>query len=370
MVLDQLPWVFLPYNQLNYIKIPVILIDPTADLAGANELLNEIDQNNFSWRPFCRSKSGGLARRISNYDFNRADYWQRGGNRAELVLFDCNRGFCRVQFGAVPKDDKGNLIVGTKALRQLINKIPIINDYVETDEKQNNYYRQEAKKFYRNPDEGGFLGIPTSATCYNDQELDHVWSLDVHWAFPSALAKILNDDRATEVLNELYLKRKTNDIIKSMGVAAIGTMCSDFTTNMGLGAKGALAKLRYQLLEFHAAKMKMLREQIEAQGGIILNMRIDSIKFIATHRLTIAGEGSELGRWSYEFEDCRYRQATTGKYEYIDNDGVYHAKVNGATVLDRFVARDQWTWGDIYRCGDPIGVKFNLLTRRFEELHG
>ena len=184
--------------------------------------------------------------------------------------------------------------------------------------------------------------------------------MDLHWAFPSALTKIIPSTE--EVIRDLYSKRKKGDIsIKAIGVAAIGAMCSEFTTNIGLGAKEALAKLRYKILEFHCNKLYYLINEIERQGGRILNLRTDSIKFIATKRLNLPGEGPGLGQWSYEFEDCTYRQFSTGKYEYFDNDGVYHPVVSGYTKLDAIRPRSEWQWGDINdpQLGEVVKAEFD-----------
>ena len=141
-------------------------------------------------------------------------------------------------------------------------------------------------------------------------------------------------------------KVKSGEIPKEEAVSAIGYMASDYCRYKG--AKMALAKLRYMVLTQVCYRILGYAEDIERQGGKILNFRTDSIKFRWKYvqlgpKLT--GEGD---LWDYEFKHCKYVQYSTGAYEYIDNDGKHHVVLNGICKLDAIKPdRSTWAWGEM-----------------------
>lgn len=360
---DKLRWSpVVSLRDLNYIRIPVNQINPFVEFELANDILEDL-KNKYKQGEFKRTPSGGLAKHVDNIMADQFEITQLSAASIEVLVFDVERGWTRIKFCNNFKTNDGQPIVGTKALRRLIELCPDIRDHVCLDEEENHYWRERARDFYQPYD--GFQGVPDSEL--NGKEFRNVYSLDFHWAFPSALASLIPSTE--EKLAELYAQRHTDKsgAIKALGVAAIGTMCSPFTTSIGLGAKEALAKLRYDILDTHNRRMRKLINEIERQGGLILNLRTDSIKFASGKRLMLPFEGDGLGKWSYEFEACRYRQASTGSYEYIDNEGKYHAVVCGLTKLDRVKPREEWEWGDIFHPDtEVLKIYFNWRTLKWE----
>lgn len=343
-------------SQINYIKIPVNQINPNAQFEEANELLREL-KSKYKIGTFLRTKSGGLAKNVKNIVDDQFEITSKSKASVEILVFDIKKGWTRIKFCNNYRTEDDKAICGTKALKKLIEYCPEIKDFICKDEEENHKWREEAKKFYR-PE--GFMGVREEY--HNGKTYEHVYSLDFHWAFPSALAALIPSTR--DKLEELYDKRKTDKtgMIKAMGNTAIGAMCSEWTLNIGLKSKEALAKLRYDILNLHNQRMQFMIKEIEKQGGIILNLRTDSIKFASPRPLILPYEGDGLGKWSYEFRNCRYRQRSTAAYEYIDNAGKYHAVISGLTNLDRIKPRDEWVWGDIF--GPQVEILMVRLNRR------
>ena len=358
----ELKWIKVHIKQLNYRYIPVNQLNPAKQLNESNELLKEL-KDNYVRGEFVHTNCGGLSRHVKNIiEHKKFEITQHSRASIEIIIYNIEKGWTRVKFCNDFRTNDDKAISGTKSLKKLIEYCPEIADYVCEDEEENHKWREEAKKFYT-PE--GFMGVREEF--YNNRELKHVYSLDFHWAFPSALATIIPSTR--DKLEELYDKRKTDKsgMIKAIGVAAIGTMCSVWTKNIGLKAEESLAKLRYEILNLHNQRMQFMIKEIKKQGGIILNLRTDSIKFASPRPLILPHEGDGLGKWSYEFRDCRYRQRSTAAYEYIDNEGKYHAVLSGSCKRDKTESREEWKWGDIYRPdASIIELQFNWRDLRWD----
>ena len=58
-------------------------------------------------------------------------------------------------------------------------------------------------------------------------------------------------------------------------------------------------------------------------------------------------EGEGLTQWSNDHTDCIIRFKSAGSYEYIENDK-YTPVVRGLTRLDKTLKRKDWKWGDVF----------------------
>lgn len=355
-------------SAVNYIEIPITKIDPCENIEEANQLLKYI-QNNYKEGKFIKTKSGGISKNAKN--MKSMFEMSRHNQMYEIILHDNKKGWARIQFRNIAKND--HEIYGTAALKELLKRAPKLKDYVCYDEKVNEYWHNQAKRFYNISlfGEQAFFGIPEEAEQFNGYELDHVWSLDIHSAFPAALAEVVPE--IYQSIQTLYEKRKKDPKAKAIMNLAIGTMTSKVTKMCGLKVERALSKVRFDTLQRHLQYVVHLKNKIIEQGGIPLNLRTDSIKFYwdKPYAPQLPGQGNNLGEWDYEFKDCKYRQISTGKYEYIDNSGKYHAVVNGKTKLDRIKPRDQWEWGDIMNKDTiELGWSYNALKNEFELKEG
>ena len=361
----QIKWTKQSSSAINFIKLPVTSFDPLKDgIEECNELVKYLESV-AEYKKFDRTKSGGIAKSIFNA-LNGMEF-QVGRSWIELLIH-IDGSWARVQFRSC-KDLNGEKeeVWGNTSLKQLIKICPEIKEFVSKDEEKNEEKHIEAKKYYNNAIcPIAFMGIPERAENVKGKELvDCVCSIDIHSAFPAALARVI--PRIRERINEMYNKRKDDPNIKQVLNLSIGTMTSTGTQRY-LGAKRALAGLRLDVLDDHAHLMNFLVKEIEKQGGVVINLRTDSIKFIwlKPFKPVLPGEGNGLGQWSYEFyKTPKYRQFSTGCYEYIDNAGAYHPVLNGYTSLDRIKPRSEWEWGDIKNSGKVITWSFDIINRRF-----
>lgn len=362
---SQIKWTKQSSSAINFIKLPVTSFDPLKDgIEECNELVKHLEKL-AEYKKFDRTKSGGIAKSV----FNALDgiEFQVGRSWVELLLHIKGQ-WARVQFrNCKGLNGETEEIWGNTSLKQLIKICPEIKEFVSKDEEKNEQHHLAAKKYYNNTIcPIAFMGIPERAESTKGKELNKcVCSIDIHSAFPAALARVIPEIR--ERIDEMYLKRKEDPNIKQILNLSIGTMTS-VGTQRYLGAKRALAELREKVLEDHAQVMHFLIEEIEKQGGVVINLRTDSIKFIWTKpfKPILPGEGDGLGQWSYEFYKApAYRQYSTGCYEYIDNAGVYHPVLNGYTTLDRIKPRSEWEWGDIKNSGKIVTWSFDIINRRF-----
>ena len=324
-------------------RIPITIIDPYENLSLANSIIEYLE-NNYKEDKFILTKAGFIKKTASNVGY-RWSIDMQGSSSVVEIMARLKEGFCRIQFRNKPLSKEAPMW-GSKALRTLYKYCPQIASKIELDEKQNEIWKFKAKSFYNGePGIDCFLGIPSGAEHFSGLELNNcVCSLDIHWAFPAALAVVMPETE--DALIELYKKRKQDETIKSIGTHAIGAMASDVTrriSQLGLVNK-SLAHLRYDILKQHMNKVAILTKELRKQGAIILNIRTDSIKFIWDKSLKprLPFEGSGLGEWSYDFyKIARYRQFSTGCYQYEDSEGKHYVILNGKTKLDKIKPRDE-----------------------------
>lgn len=291
--------------------------------------------NNYRRTKFKYTKSGAISTSPLN---NKYGYEVIHQERAGITITaNTKYGWIRLRFCTRAKDENGRPIIsGTQAFRTLLSRLPELRDEIGYDEMENLTYKMKSKDFYNIESGVGFLGVPESAASFNNKELNNlVCSLDVHSAFPAALAKVKPE--LLYELEQMYQDRKNNPVMKGVLNNSIGFFASELTQYHGMPSM-ALAKLRHKLLGEHQKLMATLAKEIEKQGGFIINWRIDSLKFIwnKPNKPVLNGEGKGLGEWEYEFfQSPRYIQSSTGHYQYIDNDGYLVHKQNGLSKVEK-----------------------------------
>ena len=333
--------------------IPQTSFNPLTQGELCQEILDEIRKKYKEFK-FIRTKKGFISKDLDNWD-----NWfelENKRNGIHIIIHDINEGWTKINMGVVQLNDdiQEKPVWGQEALSMWLKKLPQLKDEVSYDIEKNKKVKDFDKGWYNINDwPYAFQGIPEENLKYCNKNLDHVYSLDFHSAFPSALSRIRPD--MAPVIEDWYLKRKINPRIKEYLNKGIGAFASEEAGAKLLGVENGLAQLRSEILQEHAAMMCHMKELLWERGCIILNLRIDSIKFMCFDEeklrdLPYQGEG--LGQWSYEFKDCRYRQFSTGKYQYIDNNGNHKVVLNGFTRLDKIKPRSEWTWDDLENCGN------------------
>ena len=179
-------------------------------------------------------------------------------------------------------------LTGKKAYSKLLSSITIIKPSHKYTEEEKKIWKSKSATFYDNTySPYAFLGIPTSAEKYKGKNLDHVYSIDIHSAFPAALARVIPITKPG--ITKLYLERHDKPENKAILNMSIGYM-----------ARTDYCELRYKVLENHAIYFKMLVETFKAKGCEILNLRTDAIIFRyegnSKDLETIKGYGNEVGQ--------------------------------------------------------------------------
>lgn len=363
-------WEQISITDINKDKLTKQNINPfdNSDLEELNDLLNYVKD----WPQIKFTPSGGIKKCYSNmgncWYLDKKHYEGKqnvkdkrpysGTNQGKLIVHDIDKGWCFITINVV--DESTHDAIGTSNLANLIKQSKSLRQEISDNEEENLYYKQISKEFYNKDNleiDGAFLGIPEESQCYCYKDLKHIYSLDLHKAFPSMLRSLYPNDMGivqftTDVIN--------GKISKTAAVAAIGTMASDYTKNLRVSgikkARCCLAKVRYNVLLKLCNYINKLRHKIEDQGGVVLNMRIDSIKFYWNKKELPLIDGEHI-YWDYEWKDRNYWQASTGKYESCNVDGSdIKCVVNGKTALDYIKPdRKDWTWEEfkqtfVYKC--------------------
>lgn len=232
----------------------------------------------------------------------------------------------------------------------------------EPNQDKYSMWNDDAREFYDSRNRLSFLGIPTSAEKYNGKNIDHVYSIDIHSAFPAALARI--EKPLYPIINYYFLQRHNNPEYKEMLVKGIGCM-----------ARNEYCKLRYRVLKNHAIYFNKLVSTFKAKGCTILNLRTDAIIFRyegnSKDLEQIEGFGNDLGQWNWKFKDVTYRQFSTSKYQYME-EGVHNIVLSGRTKLDEVKPdRSTWEWDDLtLTTCEPVKVRFNNKEQLYEYSYG
>lgn len=352
---EELKWANVPIREVNWKKIPKTYYNPLECIDLVNEILEWLENN--LTKQLVRTPSGGIAKCFQNskdcWDV-KADKW---GLEIIIHLHKC--GWSRIVFRSIQLDDKQELGLGRKGYLRLLKEVPEIAQWAGMDEEENEKIRIEAQHFYKEAYVGdsSFLGIPWGALYLKGQNLNDVWSLDLHKAFPTALAEIIGTDNAQN-----YLKKvKEGEISKEEAVSAIGYMCSEYCIING--KKRALSKLRYEILDKVCGRICRLGHMLEDQGAELINFRTDSIKFRWPYKRKAPVLDGENLLWDYEFRGCKYQQFSTGKYQYMDEENNHHVVLNGKCKLDAIESdRSKWKWEQL---ADIEGTK--VLGWRYDE---
>lgn len=358
-------WKLTHLKDFNIRRVPITVINPYTELDRANEVIEYIE-NNFEEHKFRRTKKNYISKHLGNWG-NYYEY-SRCSSCIEFVIHSIQLGWCVLQFRMIELDGKKQDIFGSQALGALYRLIPELKNEVCENIQENEEAQQQARIYYNiELFPGAFEGIPEGREQYCGKTLQHVYSLDFRSAFFSALAEIRPQWR--ERLEEWDAKRKTEENIKQYMNLAIGAMTNAKITKGLFGVEKALSKLRLEILSHHARKFHQLIAELKRRGAIILNLRTDSIKFIGNEEMfkDLPWEGTKLGTWKREFSDCQYRQFSTGKYQWIDENGKNHIKLNGKTKLDNVKPREEWTWDDLEHCGEAIQVYWDAKSHRWRK---
>lgn len=284
-----------------------------------------------------RTPSGGIS--IDRKKF-RGCGWDVsvGSYYVELVII--YEGMWRLQFRTTNLKSDGKGLYGTQAFwkfKDLCKKHGIdLKDYEIDNGKE---VKETIEKYM----------IDVSSPVLIDRELENCHHIDFHNSFPAGLVNTHEEFRP--VVEELYEGRKEHKEYKDVLNLTIGYFQSL------KGCKARWAHLSRDAIKDNNDRVRRLADMLKAAGRRILLYNTDGIWYQGTI-FHDEGEGSRLGEWENDHVNCKLRIKSKGSYEFME-DGKYYPVVRGSTRLDRTKPRDEWTWGDIYKCGDPLMYGFD-----------
>lgn len=195
---------------------------------------------------------------------------------------------------------------------------------------------------------------------YIDETLENIHHLDIHSSHMAGVAEAYKE--LSDPINYMYVNRKTHPGYKSVLTHAWGYFQSRYV-------KYRLSHLSLAGLQSTNRKIKDLTKRLESSGRKPIMRNTDGIWYQGEiyHG---EGEGTNLGEWSNDHINCKFRAKSKGTYEYIEN-GVYTPVARGPRELDKIKPRDNWEWGDIYKTGSIPVFYWDDENERLikEELH-
>lgn len=203
----------------------------------------------------------------------------------------------------------------------------------------------------------------------NDAPIENVHHVDFHSSYPAGLANTHKEFRP--IIKYLYDQRsdpKYGNMNKAILNYSIGWMQSYNPEKHRFAEWAHLAK---DAIENNNIRVMTLSIALQATGREVIGYNTDGIWYKGEiyHG---PGEGDQLGQWSHDYINCKFRSKSNGAYEFIGTDVKtqktgYKAVVRGITGYDLICTnRDEWVWGDIFKSG-VINYYYNKETRRIEK---
>ena len=169
---------------------------------------------------------------------------------------------------------------------------------------------------------------------YIDKIFSHANHIDFHSSFAGGLANTHPEFRKT--LEWLYEHREKSDINKHILNFSIG-----FMQSIG-GCNAKWAHLSKDAISDNNKRVLELAKKCEKSGRRVLLFNTDGFWYDGPI-FHDEGEGDGLGQWHNDHINCKFRMASAGAYEFIEN-GEYNPVIRGIPNDTKL----SWEWGDIY----------------------
>ena len=304
-------------QRINYLLIPVSNFN--IDLEGAKKF-NKIylwlrKQNLYKLK---RTSSGG----IENGSKMKLPAWDVRSNKYCVEITAILDGYAwRIQFRTeTPKKLSGRTAF-TRFKRLLIRNGINLEDYVIEDGPE---VKKTIESYIVRPNHQFYL----------DKIFSNAHHIDFHSSFAAGLANTHPEFKKT--LEWLYANREKDEINKHILNFSIG-----FMQSVG-GCNAKWAHLSKDAISDNNKRVLDLAKKVEKKGGQVLLFNTDGFWYDGPiyHG---EGEGEGLGEWHNDHVNCKFRMASAGAYEFIEN-GIYNPVVRGIPNDTKL----EWEWGDIY----------------------
>lgn len=352
-------------RKINYYKIPCTIFRQTEEGAAEfNGILDEIERINnhlikigeYGLYSIVRTPSGGISYKTGNF---KPLMWDiRPTNTSVEITLVADYAW-RFQFRRDFKEDPGGGIAGNTAFKKTIG-------YMRK-------YGIDIEQYAVSPEEGWNIKktipsppIKLARETFKDKEFHNIHHLDLNSSFISGMV-----DYAPELykpFNEIYNKRKIDEVCKAVLVETYGYMQSKYV-------QYRFSMLSKAGVEYNNKMIDKLSEKLIRSGRVPILYNTDGIWY-AGDEYHDEDEGYGLGKWKNDIHAIRFRAKSAGAYEYEEIDSKtgevrYVPVLRGQSKMDSIKPRTEWEWGDIYPASVEI-IKFNwnTKTRRLEKDYG
>lgn len=312
----------------NAMLIPVTKLHYTTDNIALFNSIYFYMKSRKGWSTIKRTPSGGISNRVApselfnRWDFQKKDVWM------EITIIE-STGMWRIQMSpGKPKDSP--ILSGRQAyfmFEAFIKKWGI---------ELSNYAIEKGETIHRSIEKP--LIWLEHENLYKDRTFKEVHHIDYHSSYPAGLVN--THPEFSEAINFLYDRRHQKPEYKDLLNFTIGFLHSRWCGyKYAQLAKDAIADSNKRVMD--------LARKVQRAGRTILLFNTDGFWYQGKvyHG---EGEGSKLGQWSNDHQNCIFRAKSSGAYEFIENEE-YHPVLRGFTKLDEVKPRETWEWGDIYQ---------------------
>ena len=325
----------------NFMLIPVNTINMDSDgIKEFNELYLELKKSDLG--TIIRSPSGGISYKTI------PPAWDIRNTTTVVELTIIYGQMYRIQIRNEKMNNNPFKIKGRQAFRKF--KELLLEDGIDLD-KYAIDNGPEVKATIEKP----FIKLESNS--FINRTFRNVNHIDFHNSYPAGLVNTHPEFR--KVIEELYNKRKENEIYKAILNLSIGFMQSEACCNARWAhlTRDAIADNNKRILD--------MAKRLEETNHVILSYNTDGIWYIGDiyHG---EGEGPRLGEWHNDHINTTWRAKSAGAYEFIE-DGKYHPVLRGRTKLDEIKPRSEWKWGDIYNIDCNI-IKYVLTEDGLKEI--
>lgn len=292
-----------------------------------NTLVKYCEENNYHTIKW--TKSGGIAK--GKKVFIPPAYGIKTIGKTTVVLvLTFESKFYRFTFGiARAEQNEISGYASFKAFKRTCAKYGInIDDYAIDNGEE---YKEDFPNPYRKIYNERFV----------DKVIDNVHHIDLNSSFMSGLAMTYPEFKP--VVEELYNKRKDDEIYKAILTHTYGYLQSELVNYKYI-------LLSKAMVDYNNAYLDSLKDKLMESGRIVLAYNSDGIWYKGDIYHD-ENEGKNIGQYKNDHTNCTIRFRSINAYEYLE-DGKYHVALSGITRLDKILPRSEWSWGDIYNCGD------------------
>ena len=336
-----------PTKYINYVKIPVTIIDTTdAGVEEFNDIIGIVEGLGLS--KIERTPSGGINN--SGYNCYKARYDLRELNSMIELTLITKDGCWRFQF----RNSLGRMgevgISGKQAFwkfNDVCRKHGVdLESYRIRDFNVALEHKKGIEPYMRHVVSNVFVG----------KDLPNVHHIDINSSFMSNLAKEFTE--FLPVAQELYNGRKQNPVYKGVMTNAIGYFQSEYI-------KYAWAHLSKASVNGNNEQVRDLVKRLKDAGRVPLLINTDGVWY-SGDIYTDENEGVELGKWKTDHKNCTLLIKSPNAYQYKE-DGIVHTVMSGRTKLDKAKPREQWNWGDIFNT-DAVEIAYILKNGRIRRI--